>query len=122
VSRPQRIGVYGFGVFFVVAGLNHFVMPDFYLKITPLYLPMHQAINVLVGFAEIALGVGVVFPATRRAAGWGSIMLLIAVFPANIYVFQNQHLLDASPAAHLIRLPLQAVFIGWVYWAALSRR
>lgn len=50
-------------VFFVTAGLNHFVNPDFYLKIIPPYLPWHTFLNYLSGFFEVALGVLLLAPA-----------------------------------------------------------
>lgn len=111
-----------YGVFFIAAGFNHFAHPDFYLRIIPPYFPdqLHWTINSVSGFAEVILGLLMLIPATSRLAGWGYIALLIAVFPANIYVFQNQEIMpDVSPIAHLIRLPLQAVMILWAYWYTL---
>ena len=55
-------------------------------------------------------------PRFSRLAAWGIVALLIAVFPANIYLYQHQELLPASPLVHLLRMPLQAVFILWAYW------
>jgi uncharacterized membrane protein len=49
-------------------------------------------------------------------AAWGIFLLLIAVFPANIYLYQHQELLSAPPILHLLRLPLQGVFLLWAYW------
>ena len=94
----------------------HFVMPQFYLKIMPPYLPFHLELVYLSGFFEIALGVLLLVPRLSRLAAWGLVALLIAVFPANIYVFQHQDLLPAPPLVHLLRLPLQVVFLLWAYW------
>ena len=94
----------------------HFIKPDFYLKIMPPYLPLHLELVCLSGFFEIALGVMLLVPRFSRVAAWGIIALLIAVFPANIYVFQNQDVLPAPPIIYLLRLPLQGVFILWAYW------
>jgi uncharacterized membrane protein len=109
---------YLMGAFYVGAGVLHFVIPDFYLKIMPPYLPWHKFLVDLSGVCEIALGILVMIPRTTRLAAWGIISLLIAVFPANIYVYQNQHELfpDASPVLHLVRLPLQGVAILWAWW------
>ena len=103
-------------VFMVGAGTTHFVNPDFFLKIMPPYLPWHLPLVYLSGLFEIALGVLLLVPRFSRLAAWGIIALLIAVFPANIYLYQHQDLLPASPLVHLLRLPLQAVFILWAYW------
>ena len=103
-------------IFMVGAGTTHFVNPDFFLKIMPPYLPWHLPLVYLSGLFEIALGVLLLVPRFSRLAAWGIIALLIAVFPANIYLYQHQDLLPASPLVHLLRLPLQAVFILWAYW------
>jgi uncharacterized membrane protein len=104
-------------VFFVAAGLNHFISPAFYLKIMPPYLPWHLFFVYLSGFFEVALGVLLLVPTFTRIAAWGLIALLIAVFPANIQMAINPELYsDISPLALWLRLPLQAVFIAWAYW------
>lgn len=94
----------------------HFVRPDFYLKIMPPYLPWHLELVYLSGFFEAALGLLLLIPRFSRLAAWGIIALLIAVFPANIYVYQHQDVLPAPPLVHLLRLLLQAVLILWAWW------
>ena len=104
-------------VFFLLAGINHFINPDFYLKIMPPYLPWHLFLVYLSGFFEIALGGMILVPALTRVAAWGLITLLIAVFPANIHMAVNPGLYpDLSPIALWLRLPLQGVLIAWAYW------
>jgi uncharacterized membrane protein len=77
------------------------------------------------GLAEIAGGLGLLFPATRRAAGIGLIALLIAVFPANIQMLSTA-VTGGAPAAYqallFLRLPLQPLLIAWVYRSAVRRR
>jgi uncharacterized membrane protein len=104
-------------VLFVAAGLNHFVNPAFYLKIMPPYLPWHLFLVYLSGLFEVALGVLLLLPALTRAAAWGLIALLIAVFPANIHMVINPQLYpEINPLALWLRLPLQAVLVAWAYW------
>jgi uncharacterized membrane protein len=104
-------------VFFVLAGLNHFINPDFYVKSMPPYLPWHLFLVYFSGFFEIALGVLLIVPAFTRIAAWGLIGLLLAVFPANIQMAINPQLYsEINPLALWLRLPLQAVFIAWAYW------
>jgi uncharacterized membrane protein len=112
----KTISRYVLAAFFVGAGIMHFVVPEFYLKIMPPYIPQHQLMVDLSGLAEILLGAMLMFRDLQRMAGWGLILLLIAVFPANIYVYQNQELFPGPPLAHLLRLPLQGVAILWAYW------
>ncbi len=98
------------------AGCMHFVNPSFFEKIVPPYLPFHSELVALSGAVEILLGGLLMVPYSSRSAAWGIIVLLIAVFPANIYLFQHQEIVPASPAAHLARLLLQGMLILWAYW------
>ncbi len=110
---------------FVAAGVNHFLNPTFYLQIIPPIFPAPAALMIISGACEIAGGVGLLIRRLRRAAGWGLIALLIAVFPANIYMVFMPHLpagMDVPVWALWLRLPLQAVFIGWVWLVAIRHR
>ena len=114
---------YLLSVFFVAAGLNHFINPAFYLKSMPPYLPWLHFLNYLSGFFEIVLGVLLLAPAFTRVAAWGLIALLIAVFPANIHMALNPQLYpDISPTVLWLRLPQQGVFIAWAYLYTSARR
>lgn len=110
--------------FFVVAGLNHFRDPGFYLAMMPPFLPWHRELVWWSGVFEVIGGVLVLVPALRRLAGWGLIALLIAVFPANIYAAvahvqpPGEHI---APILLWVRLPFQALFIAWVYFSAIRR-
>ena len=102
-------------VFFINVGVDHFVNPDFYLNIMPDYLPFHSEAVYLSGFFEILGGIVVLVPKLRALARWGLISLLIAVFPANIYMAMNPNLFpEFSLALLYFRLPLQFLFIFWV--------
>jgi uncharacterized membrane protein len=116
MSRTKTVSKYLLAIFMVGAGTMHFLRTDFYVKIMPPYLPLHRELVYLSGVFEIVLGVSLLIPRLSRLAAWGIIALLIAVFPANIYVFQHQDLLPAPPIMHLLRLPLQGVFLLWAYW------
>lgn len=112
------------GAIFILAGINHFRSPQAYLQIMPDYLPAHKELVALSGVAEIAGGLGVLFPRTQRAAGWGLIALLLAVFPANIYGAQNgMEIFGKTVPSWLlwVRLPLQLLLIWWVYKACLTK-
>ncbi len=108
---------------FVVAGVLHFVSPRSYERIMPPYLPRHRELVYLSGALEIAGGLGLLPGRSRRAAGAGLVLLLVAVWPANLQMF-----LDARAAGKprwwlallAARLPLQLPLIAWV-WRA-SRR
>ena len=106
--------------FFVVAGVIHFLKPKFYLAIIPPYFPAPQALVAISGVAEIAGGIGLCFPTLRRAAGWGLVALLVAVFPANLYMAQHPDHFQIAGWILWARLPLQAVFIAWVWFVAIQ--
>ena len=110
-------------LFFVAAGVNHFLTPAIYLGMMPSWLPWPAVLNVLAGAAEIFGGVGLLVPRTRRAAGWGLIALLIAVFPANVHVALDGKMpgTNFSPLVLWWRLPFQAVFVAAVWRVALAR-
>ena len=116
MSRTKTVFKYLLAIFMIAAGTNHFVNPEFYMTIMPPYLPYHLELVYLSGFLEVALGVMLLVPRFSRLAAWGIVALLIAVFPANIYLYQHQELLAASPLLHFLRLPLQAVFLLWACW------
>ena len=117
MRRLKLVLKYILALFFVLAGLNHFRNPDFYVKIMPPYLPWHLFLIYLSGFFEIALGVLLLIPRQQYIAAWGLIALLVAVFPANIHMAVHTELYPAiSPAMLWARLPLQGVLIAWAYW------
>jgi uncharacterized membrane protein len=104
-------------LFFAFAGINHFRQTDFYLRMMPPYVPSHLAMVQISGVAEIVLGLLLLIPAASRTAAWGLIALLIAVFPANLQMALHPETFpEFSPRALWLRLPLQAVLIGWAYW------
>jgi uncharacterized membrane protein len=109
--------------FFLLAGANHFRMPEIYLGMMPPAVPWPEAVNYFSGGAEMLGGVGLLLPATRRWAGWGLIALLVAVFPANLHVALQGRMpgLNVSPTTLWLRLPFQAVFMAWVWWVAVKR-
>ena len=105
-------------LFYVVAGLNHFLMPDWYMKIMPPYLPWPYALVLLSGAAEVFLGVLAFFPSVAPLAGWGLAALLLAVFPANVYMALHTENYPALASwIPWARLPFQGLFIVWALWS-----
>jgi uncharacterized membrane protein len=101
---------------YIVAGINHFRNPRMYLTIIPPYLAHPKLLNILSGAAEIILGVLLMIPFTTCFAAWGLIALLIAVFPANLFMYTNKkRQFSIVKLILLLRLPLQIVLILWAY-------
>ena len=118
-SKLKTPLLYFTAAFYMAVGVYHFVNPDFFVAIMPPYVPMHLELVYLSGFFEIVLGLLLFYPKTRALAGWGLILLLIAVFPANIHLAMSveaQTALGMSSALAVARLPFQLVFIGMAYW------
>lgn len=114
--RLRRLSCYVLAVLFIGAGITHFVAPAAFLRIVPPYLPAPLLLVYLSGTAELAGGLGLLLPATRRWAIWGLILLLLAVFPANVYMLQTHGAgLPVPLWALWLRLPLQAVLMAWVW-------
>lgn len=110
-------------VFFVIAGVNHFRSPDTYVSMIPPWLPAPELLNRISGAAEMAGGIGILIPRTRRAAAIGLILLLLAIFPANLQVALNGWPgTDLPRWALFARLPIQLLFIAWVAVSCLGLR
>src|ERR1700722_2911554 len=101
------------GVAFILAGLNHFRVPEFYVKIMPPYLPWHEELVFVSGVIEAALGILLLVPKCTRWAAWG----LIALCPANIHMALHAEDFPQFGSIGLwLRLPMQGVLIAWAYW------
>ena len=106
-------------IFYVIVGIKHFIDPNFFLAIVPPYLPYHLELVYISGLFEILFGVMILFPKYRYWGSVGLIILLIAVFPANIYLFQSveaQKAIGATQEIATWRLPVQGIFILVAYW------
>ena len=112
---------YALALVFVGAGLLHFVHPATYLAIMPPQLPQPLALVYLSGVFEILGGLGLLPARTRQLAGWGLLALLVAVFPANVYMALIHEQLHIPGWLAWGRLPLQPVIMWWV-WKVMSER
>ncbi|MCJ8325470.1 MAG: DoxX family protein [Campylobacterales bacterium] len=110
------------GILFVFGGYAHFTKTEFYLNAMPSYIPFHEFIVYSSGVIEILLGLLLMIPKTSQKAAIGIIILLIAIFPANINMYLNhQDFEGMSETSLLIRLPIQLVLIAWAYVYARKR-
>lgn len=113
--RPSAgVMLYLMALLYIGAGINHFVHPGMYLKIMPPNVPFHPEMVQISGVFEIVLGALLLPRLTRSYAAFGLVLLLIAVFPANIYMAQSFYW-QQHPLLWLaiLRLPLQVVLIWW---------
>jgi uncharacterized membrane protein len=118
MTRGQRVT----GALFIAAGLNHFVIPGAYRQIVPPGFGDPGKLVAISGVAEVAGGVGVLLPRTRRLSGLVLIALLLAVYPANLHMARNPQRFRRIPRwALYARLPLQPLMI-WSVWRTTRRR
>jgi uncharacterized membrane protein len=113
---PKRISLYAMVMFYIAAGINHVLYPEFYYKIMPPWLGWHHTIILISGLIEVLLALLLLRTRTRRFAAYCILVFLVAVFPANVqmainYYYQNEPGLWLA----LIRLPFQIVLIWWAY-------
>ena len=116
VVNPPRAARRLFGPLFVATGVLHFVIPRTYEAIVPDYLPAKRALVYASGVAEIAGGAGLIHPRARTVASWWCIATLLGVFPANVHMALHPDRYREIPGGRgtlLVRLPLQALLIGW---------
>ncbi|MBO6522847.1 MAG: hypothetical protein JJ971_03405 [Balneolaceae bacterium] len=109
---------------FIVTGVLHFIFPKTYKKIMPDYVPHHKAMVLWSGVFEVLGGIGIMIPFSKTFSAIGLILLLIAVFPANIDMFRKAYKnrgFTLFTLATLIRLPIQFWLMYWVFAAAELR-
>ena len=116
MGKLEKLSLYLMTGLYVLAGTNHFLNPLFYKKIMPPWLLWHYPFIYISGAAEIVLGLLLLPVQTRKPAAWGIIILLVAVFPANVQMVLNYRE-EQNPNWWLtvLRLPLQLVLIWWAY-------
>ena len=116
----KKFTIFVMSFFYIYVGIRHFIDPMWFVQIMPPYIPFHIELVYLSGFFEILFGVMLLFKDTRYLACILIIFLLIAVYPANIYLAFNeipQKAIGISPfMASWVRLPIQFIFIGMAVW------
>jgi uncharacterized membrane protein len=112
-----KLTLYLMALVYVLAGMNHFRAPQFYMPMMPPWIPAHQAMIIISGLAEIILGLLLFYPPMRALAAWGVIALLVAVFPVHIYMYQARETVFSHLPNLLIlaRIPLQFILMYWAY-------
>ena len=119
----KNITVYSLSLFYIGVGIKHFTDIDFFLVIVPPYIPYPELMVYISGLFEIVLGALLIPTKTRKYGGLGLLVLLVAVFPANIYLFTSeiaQNTFGISRQDAFIRLPFQAPLILIAYWHSMT--
>lgn len=119
----RRISLYLQAAFYTFAGFNHFLDPSFYEGLIPDYIPLSFAfINAFSGMVEILLGLGLLFPQTRRMAATGLVLMLIAFIPSHVWFIQIGGCVSDGLCAPLwlawVRLVVIHPLLMWWAWKA----
>ncbi len=121
----KRLSICLLSLLFLTIGTFHFRRPEPFVEIVPRYFLHPLFLVYLSGFFEILGGIGLLIPRVRRWAGYGLMLLLLCVLPANIYMFTDHPVILATEVPKwvlAVRLPLQFVLMYWIYWATRPKK
>lgn len=119
----RRLGLGFVFLWFFLGGLAHFAFTGVEMSIVPPWLPQHRLLVWISGVFELLGALGLLLPRTRGAAGWGLVLLTVAVTPANLYMWQQPQSFPMIPYwALTLRLPLQLALIACIWWSTQPRR
>ena len=109
-------------IMFVFTGVSHFTTMKYdFAAMIPPPLPNDLWVIYLTGVLEIVGAIGLLIPRTRRLAGICLVLLLVALFPANVYAALNEiPLRGEAPTPLWLRTPMQLLFIGMVWWTSIK--
>ncbi len=119
ISYFKYFTIYTMCLFYIVIGIKHFIEPDFFIAIVPEFFLFKKELVYLSGFLEVIMGLFLFIKRTRKIGAWGIIILLIGVFPANIYLYLSEiprEVLQITKEQALIRIPFQIPLIILAYW------
>ena len=119
MKKLKLISIYTLSLFYINIGISHFISPDFFKVIMPPYIPFSVFFVYLSGFFEILFGLMIIFKKSRYYGATGLCLLLIFVFPANVYLYQSyeaQEILNISKDGSFIRLFFQIPLLILAFW------
>ena len=124
IDKFKIFSIYTIALFYISAGVTHFTNYDFFEALVPPILVFKSEIVYVSGVIEIVFGLLLFFKKTRNKAAWGIILLLILVFPANLYLYFSdvpREALGISINQALIRLPFQIPLLIIAYWHSTDK-
>ena len=119
--RWQRVALVFVFLWFAIGGVAHFALTDVEARIVPPWVPDARDVVLLSGLFELLGAAGLLVPWTRRAAGWGLVLLTLCVTPAHFYMLQAHERFDVPLWLLWLRLPVQAVLLVLIVWGSRWR-
>lgn len=116
-GREKRLGLTVVFLWFFLGGIAHFLATDAEMRIVPPYIPWPRAAVLASGAFELLGAFGLLWTATRSAAGWGLFILTIAVTPAHIFMLQQPELFSIPYWILVVRLPVQVALLALIVWS-----
>lgn len=125
-ANSQLAGRIAMSAMLVFTAVAHFVFTEGMAQMIPDFFPLKKELVYLTGILEILFAIGLLIPRTKIIAGWTLIVFFLAVLPANIKAameninYQTGEL-DGNGIEYLwFRIPLQILFIAWVFFSAIK--
>ena len=120
----KSITVYSLGILYISVGITHFTNPKFFIPLVPPCLIYLEELVFISGIVEVIMGIMLFFKKSRKLGALITIALLLAVFPANIYLYLSETprgVLEISKNQALFRLPFQVPLIVIAYWHSVEK-
>lgn len=112
-------------VMLLFTAIAHFAFTRGMSLMVPSFVPFKKQLVYLTGFLEIAAAAGLLVPYVKETTAWLLILFFVLILPANINAairhidYEKGTYEGKGPGYLWFRVPLQALFIAWVYWFAL---
>ena len=119
----QRISHSAMTFTYLFAGAFHFLKKDYFIALTPPFIPAPAAFVLLAGCLYIALGILLLFQKTRRAACYAILLILAIDIPLNLYMLSSEVARGSIPRDILFwRIPFKLLLMGWAFWMSRTER
>jgi uncharacterized membrane protein len=114
--HKEKLSLYIMCLLYVIAGIFHFIIPEFYNKAIPTYLPAHAFLTYLSGLCEIVFGIMLLKDAIRKIAAYLIIAMLLVFMIVHVQMLADFLMDETKPLwLAILRIPLQFVLIAWAF-------
>jgi len=120
-------GIIAISAMLIFTSIGHFMYTDGMTMMMPDFVPFRRELVYVTGVIEIVAAVALLIPKFRRETAWFLILFFVLLLPANIHAairhvdYQNANLNGPGPEYLWFRVPLQVLFIVWVYFSCIGR-